>query len=289
MPERFPFCLCADDYAMTPGVTRGILEALDAGALTATSVMTTSPWWPEAAPALERYAGRVDLGLHLNLTSGAPLAPAPMLAPDGRFPTIGTMMRLARGRSFPRQDVTEEIDRQLDRFAAVLGRPPDHVDGHQHVHVLRPIRALLLDALARRGWTPWLRDCADRADRILLRGTTLPKALGLSVLARGWRAEAAARSYATNEGFSGFSNFALSDDYAALFARYLTRPGSRQLVMCHPGYADDALRAIDPVVDTRERELAFLVSPDFGGKTAQVGADPVPLSAMLAASGGRAT
>jgi len=28
---RFSFCLCADDFALSPGVNRGILEALDAG------------------------------------------------------------------------------------------------------------------------------------------------------------------------------------------------------------------------------------------------------------------
>ena len=35
------FALCADDFALSPAVTRGILEALAAGRLTATSAMTT--------------------------------------------------------------------------------------------------------------------------------------------------------------------------------------------------------------------------------------------------------
>jgi chitin disaccharide deacetylase len=34
-------------------------------------------------------------------------------------------------------------------------------------------------------------------------------------------------------------------------------------VMCHPGYVDDALRALDPVVETREQELRFLLSSEF--------------------------
>ena len=33
--------------------------------------------------------------------------------------------------------------------------------------------------------------------------------------------------------------------------------------MCHPGYVDDALRRLDPVVESRERELAFLTSTAF--------------------------
>ena len=60
MPRAFSFSLCADDYAMTPGVSRGILEALDAGALSATSVMTTSETWPDAAAALRAHEGKAD-------------------------------------------------------------------------------------------------------------------------------------------------------------------------------------------------------------------------------------
>jgi len=33
--------------------------------------------------------------------------------------------------------------------------------------------------------------------------------------------------------------------------------------MCHPGWTDDALRRLDPVVEAREAELAFLMSPSF--------------------------
>lgn len=263
MRQAFAFTLCADDYAMTPGVSRGILEALDAGTLSATSVMTTSPWWPESAPALRRHDGKVDIGLHLNLTLGAPLGPMPRLAPRGTLPDIGTLMRHARRRILPLDEVADEIDRQCDRFVEVFGRAPDHVDGHQHVHVLGDVRQALLTALARRGWRPWLRDCADRPDRILARGISLKKAIGLSVLGHGFSREATTSGLTTNHGFAGFSSFDPAEAYPTLFARYIVRPGRSHLVMCHPGLIDDDLRRLDPVVETREMELAFLVSPAF--------------------------
>jgi len=263
MTRPFAFTLCADDYAMTPGVSRGILEALEAGALSATSVMTTSPWWPEAAAPLQPHAGRASIGLHLNLTLGEPLERMPQLAPNGRLPDIGTLLRLARQDALPLSEIAEEIDRQAGRFLEVFGRPPDHVDGHQHVHVLGPIAPLVLDVLQRRGWRPWLRDSADRASRILSRGVALKKALGLAVLARGYGARAQRAGYATNDGFSGFSSFDPRTSYERQFARYLRAPGRRHLVMCHPGYVDDALRALDPVVETREQELRFLLSGDL--------------------------
>ncbi|WP_246725412.1 ChbG/HpnK family deacetylase [Beijerinckia sp. L45] len=260
--KSFSFALCADDYAMTPAVSRGILEALDAGTLSGTSVITTSPWWPESAAALRPYAERADIGLHLNLTSGAPLGPMPNLAPGNRLPPIDRFMR---GGALPLAEIDLEIGRQLDTFSSVWGGPPDHLDGHQHVQVFPPIRDLVLRHLDRRGWRGkiWLRDSADHPLRILARGTTLKKALGLAWLARGAAGAAKAGGYATNDGFAGFSDFRPGEDYGAAFSRYLKRPGPRHLVMCHPGYVDDALRAIDPVTESRERELAFLLSPAF--------------------------
>ena len=281
MSQPFSFCLCADDYAMTPGVSRGILEALEAGALSATSAMTTSPTWPEAAPALLPYVGHADLGLHLNFTSGSPLGPMPVLAPDGRLPTIGAILRMARNRTLPLDEVAEEVGRQMDRFVALLARPPDHVDGHQHVHVVGPFRAILCAALETRGWRPWLRDCSDRSARILRRGTTLTKAFGLSLVARGWSAQAARHGFPTNEGFAGFSTFDPSGDCERLFARYLKAPGRRHLIMCHPGRVDDALRRLDPVVEARERELAFLTSPAFNRIIMQAGAVATSITSLV--------
>ena len=262
----FGFTLCADDYAMTPGVSRGILEALDAGRLTATSVMTTSPWWPDLAKPLRQHDGRADIGLHLNLTLGAPLGAMPYLAPDGHLPDIGAWMKLGRRGALPppeAAELTAEIERQLQRFVDVFGRPPDHVDGHQHVHVLAPVAPLVLAAIAKRGWRPWVRDSGDRPVRILARGLSLKKALGLAVLARGFTDRTRAAGLAVNDGFAGFSPFDPAADYAGQFARYLRAPGAAHLVMCHPGYADDALRALEPVVETREQELRFLLSPAF--------------------------
>ena len=262
-PAAFDFALCADDYAMTPGVSAGIIEALSAGSLSATSVMTTSPWWPESVAALKAFEGKVDIGLHLNFTLGAPLGPMPAFAPKGRFPEIGQLLRLARSKGFPIPEVAAELDRQLDRFAELYGRAPDHVDGHQHVQVLRPIRRLLLEALRKRGWTPWLRDSADGVLPILRRGKSLKKAAALAVVAGGFATEAVGNGLRVNAGFAGFSDFDPSEDYGRVFETYLRAPGGRHLVMCHPGHVDDALRGLDPVVETREQELAFLTSPDF--------------------------
>jgi predicted glycoside hydrolase/deacetylase ChbG (UPF0249 family) len=263
MPKPFAFTLCADDYAIAPGVSRGILEAVEAGAVTATSVMTTSDWWPHDAAALARVADRCDIGLHLNLTAGRPLGPMPTLAPGGTLPGIGHLLKLGRGHRLPFREIAEEIDRQMERFYTVFGRAPDHVDGHQHVQALSAIRPLVFEALARRRWRPYLRDSADLPPRILRRGTTLKKAIGVAFIAQDFGRQARRHGLPVNEGFAGFSSFDVSASYGDLFRRFLVAPGPHHLVMCHPGYVDDPLRSIDPVLESRERELAFLTSPAF--------------------------
>ena len=268
MSKPFRFALCADDYAMAPGVSRGIREALEAGRLSATSAMTNFDAWPKEATALRPFADRADIGLHLNLTCGRPLGAMPTFASAGALPTIGDVIRPPRGETARHSaiaaEIAAEIERQLDAFVDSMGRPPDHVDGHQHVQVLPPVRRLLLAALDRRGWRPWLRDSADRPLRIIRRGVAPIKAAGVAWLARGFSRDASRAGFATNEGFAGFSTFDTTRPYASAFSSYLAAPGAAQLVMCHPGHADETLRRLDPVVDSRERELAFLLSPMFG-------------------------
>ena len=261
----FAFMLCADDYALAPGVSIGILEALSAGRLTATSVMTNRPLWRSAAADLARFAPHAQIGLHLNLTLGAPCTSMPEFAPHGRLPALSRVIRATQRRALPQHEIRAEIAGQLDAFADAMGRPPDYVDGHQHVHVLPGVRTWLLDELAARALAGriWLRDSSDRPSRIVARRSETLKALALAWFGHGFARLAQSRGFICNDGFAGFSRFDPRADYGADFARYLVAPGPRHLVMCHPGHVDPDLAAIDPVTTTRERELEFLLSDRF--------------------------
>jgi chitin disaccharide deacetylase len=260
-----PFALCADDFALSPAVTAGILEALAADRLTATSAMTTQADWPAAARRFRDLAPDADLGLHFNLTLGGPLGKMPHFAPGGVFPAMNSIVPAAWRGALPRQEIRDEIGRQLDAFEAAAGAPPDFVDGHQHVQSLPGIADDLIEALSERGLAAkcWLRDSADRPRRIFSRGKHWGKALTVAGLARGFRAKARAAGFSTNDGFAGFSDFIAGGDYAADFASYLTAPGGKPLIMCHPGRVDDELTRLDPVTFSRETELAFLLSDRF--------------------------
>lgn len=258
--------LCADDYAMTEGISRAIGELAAAQRLSATSVMVTSPHWPAAAPRLRAHRGHLSIGLHLNLTLGVPVGPMPRLAPAGTFPGARALAMRAFLGVLDAGEVRGEIERQLDRFEMGLQFPPDHVDGHQHMHVLPRVRAALLQALQRRyrGRPPLLRNPADRPAAIRARGVAVPKALSVGALAVGFARAAHRRGLPVNDSFAGFSDFDAEAPYADELRSAWLEPGRRHLVMCHPGHPDAELARLDPVVARRRMEYdALMRDPDL--------------------------
>ena len=254
------FILCADDFAMTEGVSRAILDLLGRGRLTATGAMTNRPHWRRLAPELAAFADRADLGLHLNLTCAAPISTMPYLAPGGILPSLRDIARAGVMSGVARAEIATEIARQLDAFEDAMGRPPDFVDGHQHVHVLPGVRGALLDLLARRypAGSLYVRDPADHAAAIRARGVAVGKALVIAGLALGFRRAALERELRVNRGFSGVAPFDPHRDFGADLARFLVAPGPAHLVMCHPGFIDEELAGLDPVMATRPVEHAAL-------------------------------
>jgi predicted glycoside hydrolase/deacetylase ChbG (UPF0249 family) len=269
----FDFVLCADDFGMSEAVSRGLLHAAAAGRITAASAMTSLPDWPRAARDWRATRPPADLGLHVTLTVGTPLGAMPRLAPSGELPGLGTLVAGALSGALPLPEIEAEIGRQIDCFCDQFGAAPSHVDGHQHVHVLPGVRKALFAALAARGMASVvLRDSSDAPRRIARRRAFAAKALKVNTLAAGYRRAAHRAGHLLNDGFAGFSDFVAERYGAAQFESYLKAHGGRHLVMCHPGWTDDALRRLDPVVEAREAELAFLMSPAFLELLARKGA-----------------
>ena len=64
----------ADDFGLSPGINRGIIEAHRRGVLTSTSLMATGDAFDDAV-ALSRAHRRLSIGVHLTLIEGAPVRP----------------------------------------------------------------------------------------------------------------------------------------------------------------------------------------------------------------------
>lgn len=253
--------LCADDFGLTEGVCHGILDLADMARISATGVMANMPWWPRYAGELRARSPEIGVGLHLNLTQGGPLGPMPTFAPLGRFPSHGTLLPRALAGSVPADEIGAEIERQLDRFEDHFGRGPDFVDGHQHVHQLPVVREALAARLAGTG--AYVRLCAEPTARILRRGVAVPKALLIARLGGGLARLARRAGIPHNRGFSGVYDLSGKEPFAPLMERFVTgiRPGA--LVMCHPGFPDAELAAVDPVTTPRRAEHDYLAGDAF--------------------------
>jgi predicted glycoside hydrolase/deacetylase ChbG (UPF0249 family) len=255
-----PVILCADDYAMTAGVSRGIIELAQSRRLSATSALVTLERWSGDAKPIAGVRDRIAVGLHIDLTLGKPLGPMPSLAPEGRFPSLRQVLARALTGRIDQEDIAAEVTRQLDRFEDATGFPPDHVDGHQHVHALPAIRNGVLKALARRfpSGGPLVRDPADSVSAIRERGLAVRKSIVINLLSSGFGAAARARGFAVNDSFAGTSPFKEGQPYGDELMAAFSAGGRYHLVMCHPGHVDPELSSLDPVVARRAEEYAAL-------------------------------
>lgn len=259
--------LCADDYGIAPGVNAAIRELIAAGRLNAASAMVVAPSLDAGAAEslLAAVGGRsgempAAIGLHLTLTAPfAPLSEGYRPLHAGAFFGLGGTFLRALARQLDAASLEAEIDAQFRRFAVLFGRPPDFVDGHQHVHLLPQIREAVIAAAARHAPAAWLRQCGVPAGRL----PADAKGAVVDALSRRFRRLAAARALATNPAFAGTYAFRPDADFAVLFPRFLAGLPDGAVVMCHPGHVDAELARLDPVTHLRAREFAYLAGDTF--------------------------
>lgn len=257
--------LCADDFALSDGVSRAIGELCEARRLSAASALVTLPDWPRHAGALQALRPQTAVGLHLNLTLGRPLVSAPSAAHLGLDAAFLPLAKLALRALAGRLDVDaicRECSVQIEAFRNATGALPDFIDGHQHVHVLPVVRNGLLAAITEHDWVerPLVRVPAGGPVSGL-------KAAAVGVLARGFAGELDKAGLPRNRTFAGFSSFAAGSDYSVELEAALAAAtdsdgkGRCHLVMCHPGHVDDGLRQSgDALVERRAEEFAALIA-----------------------------
>jgi hypothetical protein len=247
----------ADDYGYFPCVSRGIISAAQTKAITATGILATAP---QLAEQLHWLSGiEVDIGVHLNLTSGQPLTQAMRDALSrwqGLFPNAYTISGLILTGRLPLNIVRDEWHAQIETCQS---QSLVFLNSHEHIHSLPVLFPLVLE-LAKHYRIPhvrlpqadWLRPLTGAAVvrnslMTLMRTvnqyrvkTPVPLFLGLS--------ESGKLSY---------------DGMERLFSTL--KAGQCYELMCHVGYF-----AADEITDPRllayhdwEAELTLLQSPEL--------------------------
>lgn len=264
--RSIPVMLCADDYGLSRGIGEAIRTLIGAGRISAASCMTTGQLWPGEAALLRALADRVDVGLHLSLTQHAPVGPMPKLTGGAGFPSPGRLVTLALLGRVDSGEVAREIDRQIDRFADHMGKLPDFLDGHIHVHLLPGVREAVLEVFCRRlsKTGAWLRASSGRASDVFAHhGLAVGGAVWIGILGTGLRRLARAGGIPTCLAFRGIRRFFGDPPYAVLFEGFLKGLDPGGLIMCHPGLdLNEPLPTLHPAA-AREEEYRFLMSDSF--------------------------
>jgi len=263
----------ADDFGLTAGVNRAIVELHRDGVLTSTTLMARAKATDEAIE-IALATPSLGVGCHVVLVDGEPMLPA------GEIPTLvdrsaglfqatlgGFLQRLVTGR-IDSAEVEAEAGAQI---AMLQGRGVrlTHIDTHKHTHilpaVLRPVLRAAKTAGIRVVRNPFEPVWSLRATH----GGAWIRRVKVSLLRRlepAFRRIVAEEGFATTDGAIGVLATGSLDSKTVSSLLQNLPSGAWELV-AHPGYNDgDLAQAHTRLLASREIEReALLKLKEFRG------------------------
>jgi predicted glycoside hydrolase/deacetylase ChbG (UPF0249 family) len=254
----------ADDFGRAPGVNQGILDAHRNGIVTSTTIMINLDSAAAGLEGAQANAPDLGIGLHLNLTAGKPVSAQEqvrsLVDEAGRFHHVADWGQ--RFDMFDPDHIRREIEAQVDRFIALAGHPPDHLDAHHHGTYFHPTGLRTMLDVAGRFNIP-LRNAgidmpvehAVRTFTGLLPGMTEDFARALIEQVQAVVAEYDAPCWPARFETGFFDERATLGDLLVILTNL--PDDSVTELMCHPGYPDEGL-AGSSYVERRADEVAHL-------------------------------
>lgn len=240
----------ADDFGLTAGVNRAVVELHRRGLLTSTTLMARAGA-TEDAIEIARATPSLGVGCHIVLVDGEPASPPSRIpslidpATGCLFPTLGKFLpRLLSGR-VPAVEIETEAAAQIARLES-RGVRLTHVDTHKHTHmfpaVLRPVlraaRAAGIGAIRNPFEPSWAVRATPGAAWMRIGQVTLLRWLQpacLRILAE--------ERFATTDGTVAMVGTGTLDA-AALRSLLRNAPSGTWELVTHPGYNDADLAAV---------------------------------------------
>jgi predicted glycoside hydrolase/deacetylase ChbG (UPF0249 family) len=251
--------LCADDYGQNSAISQAIVELLKEKHISATSCLTTSPYWPSQAKWLEPFKQTADIGLHFNLTEGKPLS-----SDLSGFWSLKNLMIQSNLRQINQKIIKAELRAQIDQFVNSFGQLPDFIDGHQHVHQFPIIRDAVIetfDELLREN-SSYLRCTYDPKTLFRFNDVNYFKQLVIQLSGGiAFKRLVTSRNIPHNQSFAGIYNFADSYSYAELFPRFLNQAEDGGIILCHPALMSSEEN--EEMATSRHNEYLYFSGPKY--------------------------
>ncbi len=246
----------ADDLGLHPRIDEGIFRAHATGVVTSATMLVTGPTAHGATKRALRDG--LSVGLHLclttHLTPAAKASDVRWLAPGGRFRRNWAELSLAwLSRLVPKEEVELEFRAQVQR-ARELGLDVDHLDTHQHLHLLPGLAGIVEDLAAELN-VPVRWPTARPSAHWLVHPRSAVKAALLSGLAQVRRPRTARRV----AGHGVFESGRLSE---RRLLRLIDGLGDGvHEIACHPGLAPGVVKHDPSWHYEWEAELTAVTSP----------------------------
>src|SRR5262249_38649313 len=254
----------ADDFGLTSGVNRGIVEAHSRGVVTSATLMACGRKFEEAA-TLASQLPQFSVGCHVGLVDGVPTVKrndVPCLVANGGEYLRQSLVRFAASATTGRLDpgqLEAEITAQIRKLQA-SGIRVSHLDSHKHTHMFPAVfKPLLRAALA----------CGVRAVRnpfeplVLAKSGNWKRKFKLRMLGRYQSSFTAALTEAgmrTPDGCIGIvaTGGLTLETFTSLIE---SLPEGTWEFVSHPGYNDAELDMVATRLrDSRDKELNILTS-----------------------------
>jgi hopanoid biosynthesis associated protein HpnK len=264
----------ADDFGLTAGVNRAILEAHIHGIVTSSTLMANGPAFEDAV-RLAKQAPRLSVGCHAVLIDGEPVLDAVRLSTltskhSGKAQFNDGLksfaVRALTGRLDP-LEIEAETTAQIQKIqsASVI---VSHMDSHKHTHlfpaVLRPLLRAALACGVHAVRNPFGPRKPLTSGELLARPnlwTRYAEVRILRSLAGKFRDAVRRHGMATPDGTLGIVVTGALDEKLFRAIAAVIPEGTWEFV-CHPGYNDADLRLANTRLrESRETELRVLTIP----------------------------
>lgn len=258
----------ADDFGMTSGINRAILELHSAGMLTSATLMARAAATDEAIE-IALATPTLGVGCHVVLVDGDPILPDMQLPAltdprTGHFhATLGTFLQRLIGGGIRSSEIEAEARAQIQHLQS-RGLQLTHVDAHKHTHMFPRVLHPLLRAA---------RTCGIRAVRnpfepqwsiAATPGAPLVRRIEvrlLRLLESHFRRIVTEEGFTTTDGSLGvLATGTLDANSIASLLRAAPAHGTYELVT-HPGYNDAELATVRTRLrQSREAEREALLA-----------------------------
>jgi hopanoid biosynthesis associated protein HpnK len=255
----------ADDFGLTAGVNRAILEGNQRGVVTSTTLMANGAAFQDAL-ALSRSVPKLSVGCHVVLTDGLPvLSPSQvptLLEKQVRFrEPLGSFILSAMKGRLDESQIEAEAEAQIRKLQSA-GIVVSHFDTHKHTHLLPQILRPLLRAAKVCG-VPAIRNPFGPVRLgLVAKRPRLWKRYGeiklLCLLAGNFRKGIQKAGLRSPDGTLGIVGTGAMDE-GLLRSILSDLPDGTWEFVCHPGYNDADLQRVQTRLrESRAQELRIL-------------------------------